>query len=164
MQAAVRLAIAPVMAAAGATTLSTAGLHVVGLPAHDDSDEIPLALMTQIVQHGGGRMTMGTTRMLPGDLVRQTGAGGATAVVISCLPPGGLSQTAFLCEQLRERYPGLLIIVARWGGVDGYDELLVELRQAGASYLTTSLQQTMTQLTASARRSLDEAGAASADA
>ena len=66
--------------------------------------------------------------------------------------PGGLPQTAFLCEQLRDHYPDLLIIVSRWGGVEGYDDLLVELRRSGASYLTTSLQQTVTQLKASAPR------------
>ncbi|MGQ0732094.1 MAG: AI-2E family transporter [Acidobacteriota bacterium] len=164
VQAAVRSAIAPVMAVPDAAAVTTAELHVIGLPAHVESEEIPLALLTRVVQDGGGRMTNCTTRMLPADMVRQVGASGATAVVISSLPAGGLPQTNFLCEQIRERYPGLLIIVARWGGTDGYEELLVQLRQSGASYLTTSLQQTLTQLRASARRASDGAATETASA
>ena len=151
VQAAVRSAIAPVMAVPDAGAIMTRGLNVVGLPAQVDSEELPLAMLARIVEAGGGRMVTCTTRMLPAEMIRQVGAADATAVVISSLAPGGIPQTVFLCEQLRERYPSLLILVVRWGGARGYDKLLVRLREGGASYLTTSLQQTLTQLKASER-------------
>jgi predicted PurR-regulated permease PerM/methylmalonyl-CoA mutase cobalamin-binding subunit len=152
VQTAVCSAMTTVMASSDTVAIDAEELAVVGLPAHVAGDEIPLAMLRRVIEDGGGRMTMSATRMLPGEMVRQVAAAGAAAVVISSLPPGGLPQTTFLCEQVRERHPDLLIVVARWGHVQGYDELLVELRRAGASYLTTSLQQTVAQLLASAGR------------
>ncbi len=149
-------AIAPLLAVPEAHAVPTAQLHLVGIPAHDACEEVPLQLLAHIVERGGGRMTCLSTRMLPGELVRQVGMASGATVVISSMAPGGLPQTAFLCRQLREQYPNLVIIVVRWGGGRAYDTLLVRLRKAGASYLTTSIAQTVAQ--ANARFSDSAAG------
>ncbi|MEO8520174.1 MAG: hypothetical protein ABI603_02360, partial [Acidobacteriota bacterium] len=90
-----------------------------------------------------------TTRLLPSDVIRHVASSGASAVVISNMPPGGQPQTMYLCRILRDQYPQLLIVVSRWGGRADYDERLVRIRKAGASYLTTTLAQTLAQLHAS---------------
>ena len=98
-----------------------------------------------------------SSRLLPADIVRRVAASGASVVVISNLPPGGLPQTAYLSRLLRRKHPDLTIIVARWGGRSDYDEQLVRARKAGASYLTTTLGQTVAQLLAAAAPASSEA-------
>ena len=162
VRAAVLGAIAPLLAANRGVSPAAERLAIVGMPAHDECEEVPLQLLSSILEQRGGRATTLTSRLLPSEIVRQVGATGAPAVVISTMAPGGLPQTAYLCRQLREQYPELLIIVARWGTVQNYDELLVRLRKAGASYLTTSLAQTIAQLKAGAEATHAEVSAKAA--
>lgn len=126
-------------------------LVVLGTPAHDDAEQLPLALLASRLAPHGVRVEALDTRLLPADVVARVAEVGACAVVVSVMPPGGLAQAAYLCRLLRRRHPDLPIVVARWGGVAQYDQLLVRLRQVGASYLTTSIAQTAAQLRSAAR-------------
>ena len=56
------------------------------------------------------------------------------------MPPGGLPQTSYLCEELRKNFPQLGIIVGYWGCDSNLDEVIAGLRAAGATYVTTTLQ------------------------
>ena len=47
-----------------------------------------------------------------------------------------------MCRRLKERCPGVRIVVAYFGRARNFDRLLVKLRKAGATYVTTSLAQT----------------------
>ena len=143
-------AIAPVRALAPAAPAEASALVVVATPAHQEPEEVPLHMLAAAVEQTGGRVVVLTTRLMPAEVVRQVAASGAGAVVISNLPPGGLPQILYLCELLRGQYTDLPIIVARWGGRADYDQRLIRLRKAGASYLTTTLAQTVAQLRASA--------------
>ena len=55
--------------------------------------------------------------------------------------PGGLPQTRYLCAHIHKEFPALPIVVGYWGSKQTYDKVLVRLRQAGVSYLVTSLLQ-----------------------
>lgn len=143
-------AIGPALAADTTTTPPSGDLVILGSPAHHPSEELPLRMMAAILKREGNRVEVLTTRLLPADVVNRVAEVGASAVVISILPPGGLPQAAYLCHLLRERYPDLVIVTARWGGKAKYDKLLVHFRRVGASYLTTSLAQTCAQVRATA--------------
>lgn len=143
---AVRAAIHPVVSRDRTDPPQSRPLVVLGTPAHDESEEVPLDMLAAALEQAGSRLEIATTRLLPADIIRQVAAIGASAVVVSSFPPGGLPQTAYLCRQLRKHYPDLVVVVARWGAKADYDELLVRLRKMGASYLTTSLAQTVAQL------------------
>jgi hypothetical protein len=69
-------------------------------------------------------------------------------VFIAVLPPGRLVQARYLCRRLRRRFKDLKIVVGYWGRSRDFDRLLVRLRAAGASYVTTSLGQSRTQVKA----------------
>jgi hypothetical protein len=69
-------------------------------------------------------------------------------VFIAVLPPGGLEQARYLCRRLRRRFDRLPVVVGHFGRARDFDRLLVRLRRAGASYVTTSLLQTRTQIRA----------------
>ena len=71
----------------------------------------------------------------------------STAVLfIAIVPPGGVVQARYLCRRLRRRFPRLRIVVGFWGKTRRFDRLLARLRSAGASYVTTSIEQTRRQI------------------
>ena len=69
-------------------------------------------------------------------------------VVVAVMPPGGVVQARYLCRRLRRRFADLRIVVCYLGRVRDFDRLLVRLRAAGASYVTTSLLQSRSQIQA----------------
>jgi hypothetical protein len=50
-------------------------------------------------------------------------------------------QVRYLCKRLRKRFADLPIVIGYWGRPRDFDGLLVRLRSAGATYVTTSLLQ-----------------------
>ncbi len=68
------------------------------------------------------------------------------AVLLLSLPTGGMRQTLFWIRALRERGYGKEIFVLRPGKFRRYDDLLVTVRNAGATTLLTSFSQTRRKL------------------
>jgi hypothetical protein len=81
-------------------------------------------------------------------LVRAFAESQAALIFVAILPPGGLVQARYLCKRLSRRFPHLKILVGHWGRIRYFDRLLVQLRSAGASYVTTSLLQSASQVRA----------------
>jgi hypothetical protein len=96
----------------------------------------------------GYDVQVSTTRAMPGDVEARVEREGPGAVFIAVVPPGGLAQARYLCRRLRRRFPDLRIVVGYWGRTRDFDQLLVRLRASGASYVTTSLLQTASQIRA----------------
>jgi hypothetical protein len=86
--------------------------------------------------------------MLPVDVEAAIADRRPGLVFIPVLPPGGLEQARYLAKRLRTRFADLKIIVGFFGRARDFDKLLVRLRIAGASYITTSLLQTRSQIQA----------------
>ena len=127
---------------------AASGMVFLGAPAHDAVEELPIAMIGEVLRREGHQFEMLHTGLLPAEVEDRVARTGATAVVISIMPPGGLAQAGYLCRRLRKRFPDLIIVPVWWGKEDKYDQLLVRLRKRGASYLTTSLTQTCSQLQA----------------
>ena len=89
-----------------------------------------------------------TTRALPIDIEKAIERDRPDLVFIAVMPPGGLIQARYLCRRLGKRFAGVRIVVGYWGRARDFDRLLVRLRSAGASYVTTSIGQTRTQVLA----------------
>ena len=80
-------------------------------------------------------------------------------VVISTLPPGGLTHTRYLCKRIRQRFPEIKIVVGRWNAQKEPDERsLRQLQNSGADEVTFNLLATLAIL--SGWRSVFAAGAA----
>ena len=60
-------------------------------------------------------------------------------VCIAALPPGGLAQTRYLCKRLHAEFPGLTIIVGRWGLAENIERVREKLLSAGAGQVATTL-------------------------
>ena len=96
-----------------------------------------------------------STRALPADVEARIEKESPALVFIAILPPGGFLQARYLCKRLRKRFVNLPIVVGYWGPVRHYDKVLVRLRAAGASYVTTSLLQSRSQIRAIVSRPAD---------
>lgn len=119
---------------------------VVGVPAHRSAEELPLRMIAQVLEPAGYRVKEGTSQLLPAQVERLIEESAAGMVVVSVMPPGGIPQTFYLCRRLRKRFPDLPIVVAYNGPTANYDRLLMRMRRAGVSYVTTSLVQTCSQV------------------
>ncbi|WP_442506080.1 AI-2E family transporter [Novipirellula sp. SH528] len=114
-------------------------------PTHHESEEIALAMLAQLVDKDCD-VELSTTKELPSKVVSRIAATPPDIVVLAVLPPGGLPQLKFMCSEIRSVNPRVPIVVTYLGKIKDYDELLVRVREAGASYLTTSLAQTKHQI------------------
>src|SRR5262249_14157713 len=94
------------------------------------------------------RVEVVSTKALPAEIESRLDSASTAMVFIAILPPGGLAQARYLCKRLRKRCAQRPIIVGYWGDERHYDSGLARLRSAGASYLTTSLLQTRSQIRA----------------
>ncbi len=127
-----------------ATARTTASI-VCGYPVHDPAEEIVLAMLAESLAPIT-EMKLLTTKHLPNRAIEEIVDQQPAFVVLAMLPPGGLPQTSYMCKQLKMKCPNSKIIVLSCGKPKKYDELLVKLRTSGASYLTTSIEQTKRQI------------------
>jgi predicted PurR-regulated permease PerM len=119
---------------------------VLAVPAHHPAEEPTLDMLAHLLRSDGVGVEAVSAKVLPSDVADRVAAARLRAVFISVLPPGGLPQAAYLCRMLRKRFPDLTIVVGWWGSEKNFDRMLVKFRRAGASYVTTSLHQSRTQL------------------
>ncbi len=114
-------------------------------PVHHEFEEVAQLMLTGLLD-SGCEPILSTTRSLPGKVVDEIETHNPDAVVLTIVPPGGIPQVKFLLNSIRARCPGVYVIVAFLSRPRDYDELLVQLRSDGATWLTTSLAQTASQI------------------
>jgi hypothetical protein len=84
------------------------------------------------------------TRRLHPTLSPWLGEKSPALICIATLPPGGLTQTRYLCKRLRARFPHLKIVVGRWGiGSEDSNSILLA---AGADKVGTTMIETREQM------------------
>ena len=121
---------------------------VLAFPAHHRSEEVALRALGSVARRDGCRVELLGARTLPAELEARVAEASPAVVVIAVLPPGGLPQARFLCKRLRKRFPQLRIVVCYLGKARDFDKLLIRLRDAGASYVNTTIVQTRSQIRA----------------
>jgi hypothetical protein len=125
------------------TDRTTKSVLVFGCPARNAIEELTLSMLARFL------LPNCRFEIVPSaatDLEDRVDRDKPAILVIAVLPPGGLVQAVYMCKRLRRRYPRLGIVVGYWGGERNYENILVRLRSAGASYVTTSLSQTANQV------------------
>ena len=114
---------------------------VVGYPVHHESEELALTML-QTIASDCCSLSLISTKQLPSIVIKGLEKAEPQVVVLTVIPPGGLSQVKYICTELHKSCPNTSILIAFLGEVRNYDSLLVRMRKAGASYLATSLSQT----------------------
>jgi hypothetical protein len=107
------------------------------------ADRIALGMLRDLVALAGYRVVAVPAAKLAAEVEGRVRSGGEVTVCVAALAPGGLSQAARLCEQVRARAPGVRVVVGRWGSEP--DPAVAEkfLRSAGAGSVTRTLAETL---------------------
>jgi hypothetical protein len=107
---------------------------------------LAVEMLAKLMKLSGCVVEVLSANLLPGEVEAIIASRNPPVIFVAVLPPGGLEQAKFLCQRLRTRFADTKIVVGYWGRARNFDRLLVRLRKAGASYVTTSLLQTRSQI------------------
>jgi predicted PurR-regulated permease PerM len=129
---------------AGEEDRATVLVH--GYPTRDTADELALQMFQRLLRPLHCRLEILSTQTLTAELISCAAREQPAILCIAALPPGGLSQTLYLCKRLRRSCPGLKIVVGRWGLQELPPRDLERLRRAGANAVATTLLQSRDQV------------------
>jgi predicted PurR-regulated permease PerM len=111
-------------------------LHVLCLPARDESDEIVGLMLQHLLEPRGYRVTVLSAASLASEMMDLIERQNADAVVISALPPQAAAHARYLLKRLLSRHPDLTVVLGLWmdfrsdRNSAGSDKPLSRLRQA----------------------------------
>jgi hypothetical protein len=124
-----------------------AGLpSVLGCAAGDDADEIALTMLRQLMSPTECTFERISAHALSGEIVALANEKKPELLLIAALAPGGLDQTRHVCKRLRARFPGMTILVGRWGDNGQFEDDRAPLLAAGADAVGANLRESRNQL------------------
>jgi len=118
---------------------SGAPLKILALPAHDETDALVLRLLELLLKPTGVALTIGDHGSSPLTVVERIEGEDPDLVLISHLPPDGLTATRYLTRRIRARFPRLTIAVGRWDHDSESETASTSLTSAGANSVLNSL-------------------------
>ncbi|MGH7322501.1 MAG: AI-2E family transporter [Candidatus Rokuibacteriota bacterium] len=119
---------------------------IIGCSAQDEADELAMLMLRQLLEATHVEIQVLSAEMLAAEAVAEVEVQRAKVVCIAAVPPGGLTQSRYLCKRLRQRFPDLRILVGRWGLAGNLEENQTLLAAAGADAVATSLLESRDQL------------------
>ena len=120
---------------------------VLGLPAHEEADEIALQMLKQRLDPTRFSVDVASPDLLVSEAISVVEARAPATVLIGALAGAGHPlHLRYLCKRLRARFPDLPIVVG-WWGADGGDEAARDaMVAAGADRVTVSIADACAQL------------------
>jgi predicted PurR-regulated permease PerM len=88
---------------------------ILGVPARDESDEIGLGMLRQMLPGGACELTVAGCDLLSSELLTMIEEQAPAVVFIAALAPGSFWRARYLCKRLRRHFPQLHVLVGRWG-------------------------------------------------
>jgi predicted PurR-regulated permease PerM len=113
-----------------------------GCAARDAFDELGIVMVQQILESSESRLEILSSEMLSGELIGRVKQEQPAVVCVGALPPGGLSQTRYLCKRLRRCGADVKIVIGYWGLTDNVARVKDRLLAAGADGVATTLAET----------------------
>jgi predicted PurR-regulated permease PerM len=123
-------------------------VEFVAAPARDAVDLVALEMLGQALDPRRWQINLTAVENLNAEVVQLIADKESRLICIGSIPPGGLAHTRYLCKRLRNRFPAIKVLVCRWGLKGNVDDQRDQLQEAGADAMTTSLEETRTQLDA----------------
>ncbi len=118
------------------------GRRVICIPAADEADELVAVMLAQLLERLGCDV-----RQLPvtprANLMYELSTYVPQVAIVSALPPFAVAQARSLCKRLRQRQPGLTIVVGLWNFEGGAAKAQDRIGPNVADMVVTSLQQTV---------------------
>ncbi len=130
-------------------SVSPAAIHpvrILGCPAADDMDCVGLEMLRQLLDPSRWILELTAVETLTSELAARIAEDPPAFLCIASIPPGALAHARYLCKRLRTASPEIQIIVGRWGRQRNSRIDRERLQEAGASFVTMSLQETCTLL------------------
>lgn len=121
------------------TAESPSVIRVFARALHGEPDVQALEMLESILPRGMA-MEMSSEDCLIGEMVEEVAKNRPGLVCISALPPRAQLAAHTLCRRLRNKLPGLKILVCRWG-FPGQDLDPKLLRESGATWIVSSLRE-----------------------
>jgi hypothetical protein len=91
---------------------------MLGCPADDEADELALTMLAELLGAEGFPARVLSSQLLSAETIAEVDKARPTVVCIGFLPESSLFPLRPFCKRLRGRFPGLPIIVGRWGAPD----------------------------------------------
>ncbi len=111
-------------------------LRIIGCPARDESDELGLIMLSQLLDPKRFDLEIVGAAKLTSEILARTAETNAPLLCIASLSPDGLPHTRALCKRVRLRFPEIKILIGRLGnGTINADDLMA----AGADKISTTM-------------------------
>jgi len=112
---------------------------ILALPANDATDSFVLHLLEHLVEPSKIPMTIADQVESPLKVVDRIETEAPDLVLISHLPPDGLTAARYLVRRIKARHPQLTVVVGRWDEARDSESAAEQLKAAGASAMLGSL-------------------------
>ena len=112
---------------------------LVGLAVQDTADALVLRMLGLLLAPSGCTLEIVTDTESPLQVAARLAAQSPKLVVVSHLPPEGLTSTRYLVRRLRAQFAALSIVVGRWGETGGGASAADRLIAIGASHVVFTL-------------------------
>jgi hypothetical protein len=112
---------------------------ILALPANDASDLLVLKLLDHLLEPAKVRLTIVEEVETPLKVVERITAEAPDLVLISHLPPDGLTATRYLVRRIKARHPQMPVVVGRWDESKDAEAAAQRLIASGASAALGSL-------------------------
>lgn len=117
-------------------------LAVLGFAINGPADEVALEMLARVSDDPPFAIEIVGTRLHASALIALVKKRGATVVCLADLPPSVPSKTRYLVKRLSAAAPDLHIVVGRWAPPELADESTQKLREAGATFVGSTLEET----------------------
>jgi predicted PurR-regulated permease PerM len=111
---------------------------IVGIPANDKGDLLALKMLRVLLNPSGCRIELAEAGETPLNIAERLAEQHPTLILVSHLPPAGLTSTRYLVRRLRARFPEVPILVGRWSE-SGESDSADRLTSAGATQVVATL-------------------------
>ncbi len=126
-------------AAASADPSAPATPSLLGVAAEDAADALVLKMLAQVLAGSGLTMEVINDPGTPMQLAERVAELEPSMVILSHLPPEGLTAARYQVRRLRARFEKLPILVGRWGALGDTEAAADRLTTMGASQVVLSL-------------------------
>jgi predicted PurR-regulated permease PerM len=124
---------------AGGASPAPGAVTLVGLAVQDTADALVLRMLGQLLRPSGCTLEIVTDTESPLQVAERLAERSPKLVVVSHLPPEGLTATRYLVRRLRAQFAELSIVVGRWGETGGGAAVADRLIGIGASHVVFTL-------------------------
>jgi predicted PurR-regulated permease PerM len=111
-------------------------------PARDEVDRAAVELLAELLDPTRWEVHVAAVDALASELLATIAEVKPVAVVVGAVPPGGLSHGRYVVARIRRTFPGVKVLVGRWGRGDEFPDDATQPKITGADWVDDTLSET----------------------